>query len=62
MITASTPFQDANAKLQKKPIYIIEIAGYHYAFSNGVEDAVGVMHFVSPLKNPLLPLDVDPLP
>ncbi len=50
MITASDAFNAANAKLTKKPIYIIEIDGYHYAFSNGIEDEFGVMHFIYNLR------------
>ncbi len=51
MIVASDAFNAANAKLTKKPIYIIEIDGYHYAFSNGTEDEFGVMNFIKNLRN-----------
>jgi hypothetical protein len=51
MIVASEAFNAANTKLVKKPIYIIEIDGYQYAFSNGVEDETGVMHFIQNLRN-----------
>ena len=44
MIPASDAFNLANAQLTKKPIYIIEINGYHYAFSNGEEAETGIMY------------------
>jgi hypothetical protein len=51
MITASTAFNTANAKRQKKPVYIIQIQDYPRAFSN---------HDLDPI--PPLPPKVSGLP